>query len=354
MKLLKHCITISLIMIMMFTASVEGALPIEKIPFSTRAEKKYTALEWFTEREKDNLDFKPGRGIEGDSMCKTIASYQTHRELKGHGNASSRTEYQFVDSDVQVGQTCSYRLSDVDIQDNVTLDGLLTITRGSNSQEELSDQNQNRINYAQYRNGENNDKITSPGIKKPQYNKAKLTDQYHRIRKLLSPDTRRKASIVVQEFKRRVFSFDATGDISQEAIIAVRNQFGNLSVPEEEILVFHVLGCVAEGMNDEIGNLQSEDEITSQTRQKMHDLINDLNAWLLKAGDEHADSPIVQELRTLLNVLNRRLDSLDQASGEIALKLQINSDRRSKLLSTLSQLIKKSSTTKDFIISNIK
>lgn len=339
---------------MMFTASGEGALPIEQSSFSARAEKKYTVLERFSESEKDSFGFKPGRRIEGNSMWKATDSSQTQGELKGHGNASSRTEYQFVDSDVQVGQTCSYCFSDVDIQGNATLDGVLTITGDPTSQEELSDQNQNRVNYAQNRNDENNDKITSPGLKEPQYNNAKLTDQHHRIRNLLSPAARRKSSIAVQEFKRRVLLSDATGDISQEAIIAVRDQFGSLSVPEEEILVFHVLGCAAEGMNNEIGKLRSEDEITSQTRQKLHDLINDLNSWLLKAGDEHADSPIVQELRILLNVLNRRLDSLDQASGEIALKLQIDSDRRSKLLSTLSQLIKKSSATKDSIISNIK
>jgi len=48
--------------------------------------------------------------------------------LRCQSNTSAKTEYQFVDEDVQIGATYSYRLSDVDTKYVVTQKDMITIT----------------------------------------------------------------------------------------------------------------------------------------------------------------------------------------------------------------------------------
>ncbi|NQT24521.1 T9SS type A sorting domain-containing protein [candidate division KSB1 bacterium] len=105
----------------------DNSLPVELAMFSAEAVQDGILLKWTTESEVNNVGFILERKS-AETGWQTIASYQTHNALIGQGNTSSRTEYGFVDEDVQPSVTCFYRLSDVDIQGNVTIDDVITIT----------------------------------------------------------------------------------------------------------------------------------------------------------------------------------------------------------------------------------
>ena len=61
----------------------------------------------------------------------------------------------------------------------------------------------------------------------------------------------------------------------------------------------------------------------------------------------------MNELDTILTQLGR-MDEMSEISEELNLKLQMAMDRRSKFISTLSQIMKRVSTTQDILVQNIK
>jgi hypothetical protein len=61
----------------------------------------------------------------------------------------------------------------------------------------------------------------------------------------------------------------------------------------------------------------------------------------------------MNELDTILVQLGRT-DDISEISEELSLKLQMAMDRKSKFISTLSQIMKKISTTQDTLVQNIK
>ena len=113
----------------------DHSLPVSLVSFSARAEGRSVILEWITESETDNLGFILERSVGADSNppgeaglgWQTIASYQTHDELKGQGNTSSQTEYTFTDQTVESGKEYVYRLSDVSTKGEITVYASLSL-----------------------------------------------------------------------------------------------------------------------------------------------------------------------------------------------------------------------------------
>lgn len=66
------------------------------------------------------------------------------------------------------------------------------------------------------------------------------------------------------------------------------------------------------------------------------------------------DVPNVEDLRALIEQLWRREAVMNELSKMTSLRLQMTMDRRSKFISTLSNIMKKISTTQDKLIQNIK
>jgi hypothetical protein len=60
------------------------------------------------------------------------------------------------------------------------------------------------------------------------------------------------------------------------------------------------------------------------------------------------------EIKQLQDDIKNKLDAANEMSEENSLRLQMMMDRRSKLMSTLSNIMKKISDTQDGIISNLK
>ncbi len=108
-------------------AGDDASLPVDLSSFSARCEGKTIVLEWTTESETNNLGFILERSLD-HNIWTTIASFQTHDELKGQGNTSSSAEYTFTDSEVEPEATYAYRLSDVSFDGDVNVYASLSVT----------------------------------------------------------------------------------------------------------------------------------------------------------------------------------------------------------------------------------
>jgi len=188
-----------------------------------------------------------------------------------------------------------------------------------------------------------------------------------------------------------------------------------LSGMDVQAAAFLVLAMAAKDMDQDLRMIMAEIKATNAAKQKLRDLIKDLNAWIseemskLGEGAKSSDidntkvsgkqpgaaklrlakapalgtarfkevsSPVihleyvkaptipplpprdaglsVSNLKSLLDEIQGQLDSLNELSEMSSLRLQMTMDRRSKFISTLSQMMKKTSTTQDILVQNIK
>jgi hypothetical protein len=75
----------------------------------------------------------------------------------------------------------------------------------------------------------------------------------------------------------------------------------------------------------------------------------------IKIKDLPGDQKISQaEMKNVFGGLDGLLSTLDSMSEMDSLRLQMTMDRRSGYISTLSQIMKKISTTQDILVQNIK
>ena len=105
----------------------DSSLPVELSSFTASQAKGAINISWTTESETDNLGFILERQLKGETNWATIASYKTHTQLAGQGNKTSQTKYNFADKNVQSGNTYLYRLTDIDINGNVSSRHVITV-----------------------------------------------------------------------------------------------------------------------------------------------------------------------------------------------------------------------------------
>lgn len=179
---------------------------------------------------------------------------------------------------------------------------------------------------------------------------------------------------------------------------------------------FLVLAMATKDMDDDLRMIMAEIKATNAAKRKLRDQIKDLNKWISEAMGESGDRPkssdidntkvsgkppatavrtqpakvppvrsaslqkasspvirleyvkaptirplpprnsdvAVSILKSLLDEIRDQLDGLNELSEMTSLRLQMTMDRRSKFISTLSQMMKKTSTTQDILVQNIK
>ena len=94
-------------------AGSETSLPVTLVDFKAIQDNRTVVLNWITESEIENQGFIVERCTSGTKQWQEIASFQTHPELVGQGNSTVRTEYEYIDDQVEFGKSYDYRLSDV-------------------------------------------------------------------------------------------------------------------------------------------------------------------------------------------------------------------------------------------------
>jgi len=119
-------------------ASQDQSLPVTLSSFTGEVTTKGIALHWVTESEYQNQGFILERSPHKDNGYQVITTYKTNPDLKGAGSTPARTKYDYSDSQVKIGETYWYRLSDVAFDGTVTEheDRILKITVEPPSPEE--------------------------------------------------------------------------------------------------------------------------------------------------------------------------------------------------------------------------
>lgn len=105
----------------------DDSLPVQLSLFSAVYDDAGVRIQWRTESEINNLGFilLKKQGEQGD--YREIGSYEYDRSLQGQGTSNYPTDYEFLDSQVQEGETYYYQLLDVDYSGNITTHGPVKI-----------------------------------------------------------------------------------------------------------------------------------------------------------------------------------------------------------------------------------
>lgn len=224
-----------------------------------------------------------------------------------------------------------------------------------------------------------------------------ITEQYNRIIRLLPDSTRDRARKIAQTWDSH--SASSEGYTTNIVSGSIKTVFDNLSAVDIDALVALIMFELWQSEEETLGELLAEMHRMNESKQRQRERIKSLekkkresepkpsgssrrgssvrrlkpNPRLgTKVDDtpkEHAETqkpssisrtPSPPPPDTLemsideLEELKGKLDSLNEMSEMTSLRLQMSMDRRSKFISTLSQIMKKMSTTQDTLIQNIK
>jgi len=191
--------------------------------------------------------------------------------------------------------------------------------------------------------------------------------------------------------------------------------FAGLSHMDISEAAFIVLSMAIKDMDDDIRMIMAEIKATNAAKQKLREMIKELNGWISREMSKHPGSedidnekaekpgttsraarpatkttipPVrrmtletkaspaihleyvkapavpplpprnpglaISGLKLLLTDLKGNLDGLNEMSEMTSLRLQMTMDRRSKFIETLSNIMKKIGTTKETLVQNIK
>ena len=230
-----------------------------------------------------------------------------------------------------------------------------------------------------------------------------ITRQNLRISKLLQPSAKQKVERAAKAYENRVIIFKWQVDYHRAAADAVRGQFGNLSNLDIDVLIHLVMFELWESEESALKEILEEMHRMNQAKKKQRDYIDHLKkqkddlktemrgeyealkkhpsttraqkqarvvqkspkiATTRHLGIKYPITPAITykdtknmtlvELDKYLEEMEHEMDSLGGLSEELSLKLQIMTERRSKIIQTLSNILKKISKTSDTIITNIK
>jgi hypothetical protein len=222
-----------------------------------------------------------------------------------------------------------------------------------------------------------------------------ITEQYTRITQLLPKTTRDRVREIVDKLNEQItpsngFDIESVSDSLKKII-------GHLADADIDVLVALIMFELWENEENALSELLEEMDRMNELKQKQRERIDALKQKKREAEPVPSESslrgPTVKRLKpnprlgtktsdtqkdyatiqkpishtspppppeTLenpideLDELEGKLDSLNEQSEMLSLRLQMTMDRRDKYLSTLSNIMKKMSTTQDGIIRNIK
>jgi septal ring factor EnvC (AmiA/AmiB activator) len=117
-----------------------------------------------------------------------------------------------------------------------------------------------------------------------------------------------------------------------------------------EILLF-ILEKETKALDRDLSMLNEE---IHSVKQNFMDLVQEIKVDIsdnLKGSEKQIEAiEVFQKVHNLAD----KLDAINEMSEETSLRLRMNMDRRSKFISTLSNIMKKISTTQDTIVQNLK
>jgi hypothetical protein len=122
---------------------VDQSLPVELSRWFATSTHAEVILNWVTDSEIQNQGFVIERckgQTASDRKWKEITSFATTPALLGQGSTSTRNDYSYIDKQVIVGETYSYRLSDVDYRGRVSRHAVIDVAvKDAGQDSKLSD-----------------------------------------------------------------------------------------------------------------------------------------------------------------------------------------------------------------------
>ena len=107
----------------------DNSLPVELSVWKAISSRGLVKLFWTTDSEIENQGFIIERsGGHLDKTWTEIASFTTNTDLLGQGSTTAQNDYYFIDKQVKVGKSYSYRLADVDYQGVMTRHAEIKVT----------------------------------------------------------------------------------------------------------------------------------------------------------------------------------------------------------------------------------
>ncbi|MBT7580360.1 MAG: hypothetical protein HN633_16470, partial [Candidatus Marinimicrobia bacterium] len=107
----------------------DQSLPVELSVWKAISSRGLVKLFWTTDSEIENQGFIIERsGGHQDKTWNEIASFTKNQELLGQGSTTAQNDYYFIDKQVKVGKSYSYRLADVDYQGVMTRHDEIKVT----------------------------------------------------------------------------------------------------------------------------------------------------------------------------------------------------------------------------------
>lgn len=220
----------------------------------------------------------------------------------------------------------------------------------------------------------------------------------------LQPSGLRKLETMARALAPRIAAGDDFDSLSAQAEREVAASFAGLSRMDIAEAAFIVMIMATKDMDDDIRLIMVEIKAMNAAKQKLRDLIKELNGWISQEMSKHAGSedignervagskipappvrrmtletktsPVihleyvkapaipplpprnpgltVSGLKSMLDNLKGKLDGMNEMSEMTSLRLQMTMDRRSKFIETLSNIMKKTSTTQENLVQNIK
>lgn len=230
-----------------------------------------------------------------------------------------------------------------------------------------------------------------------------ITRQKERTIKLLRPSARQKVTIAARACENKIASLKEIPDYQHLALESLRTQFRGLSSQEIDVLVQLVMFETWQAEEEALKEMLEEMDRMNELKKKQREHIESLKEQKsrarkklraeyeeLKKQGEYASPkkkavlvkksprmaytrrlkrpyprfPLIKfkntktmnlaELEKYIDEMETDYDTLGNLSDELSLKLQIQTERRQKIIQTLSNILKKISSTSDTLISNIK
>lgn len=224
-----------------------------------------------------------------------------------------------------------------------------------------------------------------------------------RITRLLQPTAKQKIARASREYENRVLSSDWQVEYYDAAVDAVRSQFANLSSQGTDVLVQLVLFELWRSQEEALREMSDEMHRMNEVKNKQREHIAQLKKQRVRTESKmkeeykvvskqsrtasvqkkprpvrasskmaatrrlrirYPKTPNIiykdtknmdrEELDKYTEDMEHKMDTLNGLSEELSLKLQLLTDRRAKIIQTLSNILKKISQTSDALISNIK
>ena len=110
------------------SATSDNPLPIQLLTFQANSGRDGIQLNWTTVSEINNIGFEIWRSDEGDTNYILLSDYRSNQNLVGSGNSTQLRNYSYTDKNVRDNFTYRYNLIDVDVNNQKTLHGPLTVT----------------------------------------------------------------------------------------------------------------------------------------------------------------------------------------------------------------------------------